>query len=53
MPIFDEKLDEFGNLYLEYNKEKFEQFYAEFKKALNKKVLNFRAFTRGCEQIRL
>lgn len=30
MPIFDEKLDEFGNLYLEYNKEKFEQFYAEF-----------------------
>lgn len=44
--LFDEKLDEFGNPYLEYNEEKFEQFYAEFKESFKQRSAEFLGLSR-------
>ena len=39
--IFDEKKDEFDNTCLEFNKEKFENFYAEFKESFQQRSAEF------------
>lgn len=44
--IFDEKKDEFGNTYLEFNEEKFEQFYAEFKESFKQRSAEFLGLSR-------
>lgn len=39
--IFDEKKDELGNSYLEFNEEKFKSFYAEFKEDFKQRSADF------------
>ena len=39
--IFDEKEDEYDNLYLEFNEEKFKKFYAEFKESFKQRSAEF------------
>ena len=39
--IFDEKTDDTGNKYYEFNQEKFENFYAEFKESFQQRSAEF------------
>ena len=39
--IFDEKKDEYGNPYLEFNEERYKNFYAEFKESFKQKSAEF------------
>lgn len=39
--IFDEKIDDTGNKYYEFNQEKFENFYAEFKESFQQRSAEF------------
>lgn len=43
--IFDEKLDETGHTYLEFNEEKFQNFYAEFKEIFKQRSAEFLGFS--------